>query len=127
MKVQQDQRVDLQVQKRLNEKWTRQPGPPAGPWSGSGNRLGSVSPYPDSASGGAASSSAMPGAFNTSASSASSSGPRPPAPVSTNVQFEVDSAQPTTRLQIRLRDGEKVVATFNHTHTVGDIRRYINA
>ncbi|GAA5912600.1 NSFL1 cofactor p47 [Sporobolomyces salmoneus] len=123
MKVSQDQRVDLQVQKRLGEKWTRQPGPPAGPWSGSGNRLGSVSPYPDSQP--TTSSASMPGAFN---SSASSSETRPtPAPVSTNVQFKVDSNQPTTRLQIRLRDGEKVVATFNHSHTVGDIRRYINA
>ncbi|GAA5952728.1 hypothetical protein JCM3765_002257 [Sporobolomyces pararoseus] len=126
MKVQQDQRVDLQVQKRLNEKWTRQPGPPAGPWSGSGNRLGSVSPYPDSAP--SASSSSMPDAFNSSASASSSAASRPAAvPVSTNVQFEVDQSQPTTRLQIRLRDGEKVVATFNHSHTVGDIRRYINA
>ncbi|GAA5980989.1 hypothetical protein JCM5350_004793 [Sporobolomyces pararoseus] len=127
MKVQQDQRVDLQVQKRLNEKWTRQPGPPAGPWSGSGNRLGSVSPYPDSAPP-SSSSSSMPGAFNSSTSASSSAASRPTAlPVSTNVQFEVDSTLPTTRLQIRLRDGEKVVATFNHSHTVGDIRRYINA
>ncbi|GAA6009592.1 hypothetical protein JCM11491_001027 [Sporobolomyces phaffii] len=127
MKVRQGQPVDLQVQKRLNEKWTRQPAPPAGPWSGSGNRLGSVSPYPDLQS----TSSAMPGAFNSASSSSSApaaSGASSRAvPISTNVEFEVDQSQPTTRLQIRLRDGEKVVATFNHSHTVGDIRRYLNA
>ena len=50
-----------------------------------------------------------------------------PVPISTNVEFEVDRNEPTTQLQIRLRDGEKLLATFNHTHTVGDIRRYINA
>lgn len=137
MKVRQDQRVDLQVQKRLGEKWTRQPGPPAGPWSGSGNRLGAVSPYPDSTSSAAsaipAAATTMPGSFHSASTSSSSSsqpaarGGAAAAPISTNVQFEVDTTRPTTRLQIRLRDGEKVVATFNQSHTVGDIRRYINA
>lgn len=34
---------------------------------------------------------------------------------------------PTTSLQIRLVDGTRIVATFNHSHTIGDIRRYIIA
>ncbi|XP_001952475.1 NSFL1 cofactor p47 [Acyrthosiphon pisum] len=34
---------------------------------------------------------------------------------------------PTTPLQIRLVDGTRIVATFNHSHTIGDIRRYIIA
>ncbi|XP_046661575.1 NSFL1 cofactor p47 [Homalodisca vitripennis] len=37
----------------------------------------------------------------------------------------VDSGAPTTSVQIRLADGSRLVATFNHTHTVGDVRRYI--
>lgn len=135
MKVQQDQRVELIVAKRLDEKWSRQPAPPAGPWSGSGNRLGSVSPYPVTSSSQPprASSSTMPGSFASSSSSVSTPSQSQPPQASTgqgfssNVEFEVDQSQPTTRLQIRLRDGEKVVATFNHSHTVGDIRRYINA
>ncbi|GAA5886460.1 hypothetical protein JCM16303_001417 [Sporobolomyces ruberrimus] len=135
MKVQQDQRVELIVAKRLDEKWSRQPAPPAGPWSGSGNRLGSVSPYPVTSSSQPprASSSTMPGSFTSSSSSVSTPSQSQPPQASTgqgfssNVEFEVDQSQPTTRLQIRLRDGEKVVATFNHSHTVGDIRRYINA
>lgn len=34
---------------------------------------------------------------------------------------------PTTSLQIRLVDGTRIVATFNQSHTIGDIRRYIIA
>lgn len=34
---------------------------------------------------------------------------------------------PTTSLQIRLVDGTRLIATFNHSHTIGDIRRYIIA
>lgn len=34
---------------------------------------------------------------------------------------------PTTSLQIRLVDGTRLVATFNHNHTIGDVRRYIIA
>lgn len=34
---------------------------------------------------------------------------------------------PTTSIQIRLADGSRLVGTFNHNHTVGDIRRYIIA
>lgn len=39
----------------------------------------------------------------------------------------LQSDAPTTRLQIRLADGTRLVATFNHGHTVGDVRRYIIA
>lgn len=34
---------------------------------------------------------------------------------------------PTTSIQIRLVDGTRLVATFNLSHTIGDIRRYIIA
>ncbi|KAL5006746.1 hypothetical protein ScPMuIL_015552 [Solemya velum] len=37
----------------------------------------------------------------------------------------VDSSQPTTNLQIRLADGSRLVAKFNHSHCIRDIRRYI--
>ncbi len=40
---------------------------------------------------------------------------------------EVDRSRPTTNIQIRLADGSRLVGTFNHFHTIGDIRRYINA
>lgn len=42
-------------------------------------------------------------------------------------QVVLDESQPTTSLQIRLADGTKLVAKFNHTHTVRDVRAYINS
>lgn len=41
--------------------------------------------------------------------------------------IEVDTSNPTTNIQIRLADGSRLVGTFNYTHTIGDIRRYINS
>jgi len=57
------------------------------------------------------------------------------APLDTGVANEVAARAevpltpdaPTTSLQIRLVDGTRLVATFNHSHTIGDIRRYILA
>lgn len=40
---------------------------------------------------------------------------------------EIDNSKPTTNIQIRLADGSRLVGTFNHHHTIGDIRRFINA
>lgn len=39
----------------------------------------------------------------------------------------VDDSKPTTSLQIRLADGSRMVAKFNHSHTISDIRRFIRA
>ena len=36
-----------------------------------------------------------------------------------------DTSLPTTTVQVRLVDGSRLAATFNHTHTVGDLRQYI--
>jgi len=43
------------------------------------------------------------------------------------VEVPLTPDAPTTSLQIRLVDGTRLVATFNHSHTIGDIRRYIIA
>ncbi|GAB6022198.1 hypothetical protein CHUAL_006333 [Chamberlinius hualienensis] len=40
---------------------------------------------------------------------------------------KVDPNQPTTTIQIRLADGSRLAPKLNHTHTVGDLRRYIIA
>lgn len=42
-----------------------------------------------------------------------------------SAELKLDDAQPTTMVQIRLADGSRLAARFNHTHTVEDIRRYI--
>ncbi|CAN8003873.1 unnamed protein product [Ixodes hexagonus] len=39
----------------------------------------------------------------------------------------VDESQPSTTVQIRLSDGSRLMARLNHSHTVGDIRKYIVA
>ncbi|GJN94362.1 hypothetical protein Rhopal_007436-T1 [Rhodotorula paludigena] len=103
LKVKHDQPVELRIAERRNEKWVRQPPPPQGPFAGSGNRLGSVSPFPEasSSSGGGA---AMPGSFAASGSAAGTSAEqRQPE----NIRFEVDKSQPTTQIQIRLRTGDR--------------------
>ncbi|XP_067136989.1 LOW QUALITY PROTEIN: NSFL1 cofactor p47-like [Centruroides vittatus] len=39
--------------------------------------------------------------------------------------LQLKESEPTTNIQIRLADGSRMVLKMNHTHTVGDIRRYI--
>mmetsp|Transcript_11446 Transcript_11446/g.32497 ORF Transcript_11446/g.32497 Transcript_11446/m.32497 type:complete len:158 (+) Transcript_11446:658-1131(+) len=39
----------------------------------------------------------------------------------------IDVSQPATSLQLRMADGGRMVAQFNLSHTVGDIRRFIRA
>lgn len=38
-----------------------------------------------------------------------------------------DDSKPTTSLQLRLYDGSRLVARFNHTHTIADIRVFLRA
>ncbi|KAF9555715.1 SEP-domain-containing protein [Agrocybe pediades] len=117
LNVRQGQHVELRLTKRLDEDYV----PPKGAkiFSGSGNRLGAV--VPEVASG--SHSAAMPGGFPSTSSPAS-----PPAEkAQINTKFEVDQSQPTTSIQIRLADGTRIVARMNLTHTVGDIRNFINA
>ncbi|KAH7289815.1 hypothetical protein KP509_30G019800 [Ceratopteris richardii] len=39
----------------------------------------------------------------------------------------VDDSQPVTSIQLRLLDGTRMVARFNHHHTIADIRHFIDA
>ncbi|KAJ3305017.1 hypothetical protein HDV03_002099 [Kappamyces sp. JEL0829] len=78
-------------------------------FSGHGQRLGSVVP--------GESASPMPGSFPATA--APSSAPATAAAVT------VDASQPVTSIQVRLGDGTRLVAKFNHSHTVGDLRRFV--
>lgn len=105
------QQVELRVAKRTNEEYVAPPKKPAKPFSGTGNMLGG-------------SSSSTSASQTTQASAAP--GPATVAPAT--VPFEVDSSKPVTTIQVRLGDGSRVRAQFNQeTHTVADIRRWINA
>lgn len=77
-------------------------------FSGAGQKLGSITPTLSS-----------PSLANESSSTSDDNAQANP--------VEVDNSKPTTNIQIRLADGSRLVGTFNHNHTVGDIRRYINA
>lgn len=72
---------------------------------------------------------AVPGAFPTSTGSGSSSSvtPAPDAAAEKETKFAVDLEKPTTSIQIRLGDGTRLVARVNLTHTVRDIRGFIDA
>ncbi|TPX65337.1 hypothetical protein CcCBS67573_g08165 [Chytriomyces confervae] len=124
------QQVTVNIEEHLSEPWTKEAADkyaknskPAGSkeakmkaFSGAGHRLGSEAP--------AESSSALPGGFPSSSSS-SSAAPAPAPAVSAAIS--VDPNAPTTSIQIRLADGTRLVARMNHTHTVGDLRSFVQA
>jgi len=111
LNVRQGQPVDVRVARKLEEDYKPPPKQPPKPFSGTGQRLGSPTP--------AVITSSTPGAYP---STSSSSEPAPRAR-----ELEIDESLPITSIQIRLGDGTRMLARFNHTHTVGDIRNFINA
>ncbi|GBE88893.1 UBX domain-containing protein [Sparassis crispa] len=122
------QPVELRVVKRLQDDFVPSAKVQARTFSGHGHRLGSpvpsFAPAP-AASGSSSGGGAMPGSFPLSTSRS----PAPPAAErsSINTRFEVNQTLPTTSVQIRLADGTRMVCRMNLSHTVGDIRNFINA
>ena len=108
MGVQQGQRADVHVFKRLEEDYVP-PKKKAQHFAGQGNRLGSPTPEV--------------------------SAPPPPVTmpipqvsrVESTPEVMVDAALAVTSLQIRLGDGTRLICRFNHTHTVADIYSFVNA
>eukprot|EP00897_Mesotaenium_endlicherianum_P003576 jgi/Mesen1/3246/ME000187S02413 len=98
---------------RRNEKWKAPAEPAYRAFVGSGQRLGGSSVDATCASESASASLAVP----------SSSAP----PSSSAREFVLDESEPVTSIQLRLSDGTRMVARFNHHHTVADVRRFIEA
>ncbi|RUS30425.1 hypothetical protein BC938DRAFT_479397 [Jimgerdemannia flammicorona] len=120
LNVRPGQPVDVRVARRLDEDYVPPPKAPPKPFEGAGHRLGS--PVPNIVS------SSTLGAYpNASSASASSSSAAPTAARPQARQFAVNDSEPVTTLQIRLADGTRLVSKFNHTHTVADVRNFINA
>ncbi|KAJ6452675.1 ubiquitin-related domain-containing protein [Mycena vitilis] len=129
LNVRPGQRVDVQVAKRTEEEWV---APKARPFSGTGNRLGA--PVPSTSSAGsttptstptsAAASSSTAGAASQGSATGSGEGREGSGG---GTRFEVDGTQPTTSVQVRLADGTRIVCRMNLTHTVQDLRDFINA
>ncbi|KAI9209461.1 uncharacterized protein BJ171DRAFT_487088 [Polychytrium aggregatum] len=105
------QPVELRVAERRSENYAPPPKKPTQAFSGAGQRLGGVS---SSASG----EGFLPGGFPSGSASATAAAAGP--------DLVVDNTQPVTSIQLRLADGTRLVSKFNHTHTVGDIRAFIN-
>ncbi|KAG8925699.1 hypothetical protein FRC02_009470 [Tulasnella sp. 418] len=110
------QPVELRVSRRINEDYVPPPKK-FHAFEGSGNRLGS--PLPTGAN--VSTTSSIPGAFPSSSATPPAQA-NPPA-----AAFEVDTNKPTTNIQIRLADGTRLRSRMNLTHTVGDIRAFINS
>ncbi|KAI8061144.1 hypothetical protein BC940DRAFT_310413 [Gongronella butleri] len=105
LNVRHGQPVDVRVARRQDEDYVPPPKARAKPFeSGGGQRLGSPMP-------------ASPAPASSSQSSTATPANAP----------QIDDAQPITTLQIRLADGTRLVGKFNHTHTVGDVRAYIDS
>ncbi|KAF9895848.1 hypothetical protein BX616_008705, partial [Lobosporangium transversale] len=111
LNVRPGQPVEMRVAKRMDEDYKEPPKAPPKPFEGTGNRLGSIATP-------ASTSSSTPGSFPGGESSSSEPTPR---------SLNIDESQPVTTIQIRLADGTRMVARFNHTHTINDIRGFINA
>lgn len=109
------QQVHVHVHRRTDEEYKP---PPMKPFAGSGNRLGSPAPA-SFASSSASSSRSQPTAAAASSSAS--------AATASTGDFKVDTDKPTTQLQVRLGDGQRMTARFNTQHTIADLRSYINA
>ncbi|MCO5608183.1 hypothetical protein L7F22_062389 [Adiantum nelumboides] len=100
-----DRRTPVHVNlMRREDEWTPPPEPRHVPFQGVGRTLGSSSLTEEGST-----------PVSHGASSQASQG------------LSVDDTKPVTSIQLRLSDGTRMVARFNHYHTVADIRRFIDA
>ncbi|CAI7743239.1 unnamed protein product, partial [Closterium sp. NIES-53] len=96
---------------RNNSEWTPPPEPKYVAFSGQGRTLGD-----------AAASDSQPPPQPPAAAATGPTNPQAPAG-----GLQVDEAQAVTSIQVRLADGTRLVARFNHSHTVAHIRAFIDA
>ncbi|XP_068144785.1 NSFL1 cofactor p47 [Drosophila tropicalis] len=101
--------VNVDVEDHRHEDFKRQPVPQT--FKGSGQQLGSP----------------VANIVTNKGPSAAALSPAEAANQETTARnaINLNSAEPSTTLQIRLADGSRLAAQFNLTHTVSDIRRFI--
>jgi len=100
--IKRGEELNVEVSHRLNENYIPPPKK-LKPFEGVGQKLGSYVPGIDISS------------------------PPPSKEKQPERKIEVDESQPTTTLQIRLSNGSREMATFNHSNTVGDVMQYIKS
>uniref|UniRef100_A0A8R1DQ29 UBX domain-containing protein n=1 Tax=Caenorhabditis japonica TaxID=281687 RepID=A0A8R1DQ29_CAEJA len=108
--------IDFSIDRR-NEAYV---APKMKPFGGTGVRLGNVVPniVGESSTSSAPVETAAP-AQNLSAEEAARNLEQ------AKKELNTDSAQPTTNIQIRLPSNQRLVATFNQTHTLESVRTFI--
>eukprot|EP00054_Salpingoeca_dolichothecata_P000508 m.16931 g.16931 ORF g.16931 m.16931 type:complete len:372 (+) comp10840_c0_seq1:94-1209(+) len=97
--------VKLEMKDKRDEEY-KPPKRKIKSFAGTGHKLGSPAPPVVSSD-----------ISKPTSASTSSSAPPP----------KIDESQPVTKIQIRLADGTRMVAKFNHTNLVCDIRKFIQA
>uniref|UniRef100_A0A023GJF2 Protein tyrosine phosphatase shp1/cofactor for p97 atpase-mediated vesicle membrane fusion n=1 Tax=Amblyomma triste TaxID=251400 RepID=A0A023GJF2_AMBTT len=98
--------VNLNMEDHRHEQFIAPARAKVAPFVGQGHRLGAVTPTLSRPADGA-------------------TPPTEHAEAEAKKAINLDDSMPTTNIQIRLSDGTRLVARMNHSHTVGDIRRYI--
>ena len=111
LNVQPDQEVDVKLEQHP-EKYV-QPKLKYKPFSGGGQRLGS--PTLGVTTGSTSIQSPTAAVAPAVSSSAPSTTPN------------VNEAEPTIQLQIRIGDGTRLVSRFNTTNTIGDVYNFVNS
>eukprot|EP00245_Coleochaete_scutata_P001026 TRINITY_DN11252_c0_g1_i1.p1 TRINITY_DN11252_c0_g1~~TRINITY_DN11252_c0_g1_i1.p1 ORF type:complete len:413 (+),score=76.96 TRINITY_DN11252_c0_g1_i1:66-1304(+) len=106
--------VTVNMVKR-DEDWTPPPEPRYRAFAGVGRTLGSTTTGGVSSSSGEIPAPTASGTVSGMASAGPAKG------------FEVDNSKPSTSITVRLLDGTRLVIRFNHHHTIGDLRQFIDA
>ncbi|MCJ1475793.1 NSFL1 cofactor p47 [Lambiella insularis] len=112
MNVQQHQEVEVKVEQH-QENYVM-PKKKYKPFGSGGQRLGSPTP-------GVGSRAAASEATSSTTATAS------PVPASASSAVEINEAEPTISIQIRLGDGTRLASRFNTTHTIGDVYAFVQA
>ena len=116
MNVAPDQEVDVKLVPH-KENYVRPKGKYKA-FGGEGQRLGAPMPGEESS---------VPGAFPEAATHAPANAATSEAAPAAKPPVDVDDAQPTVSLQIRLGDGTRLSSRFNTTHTIGNVYEFVNA
>lgn len=97
--------VNLNMEDHRHEQFMAPVRTKVAPFVGQGHRLGTVTP--------------------TLSRPAGATPPTEHLEANAKKAINLDDSLPTTNIQIRLSDGTRLVARMNHSHTIGDIRKYI--
>ena len=119
LNVEAGQEVDLEVHPHRGEKFTA-PKKKYKAFSGEGQRLGSPTPGAGAEASSSSSAFAPPAAAPVAATSSSAASTSAPT-------VNINEAEPTLTLQIRLGDGTRLSSRFNTSHTIDDVYGFVNA